>query len=71
VPVTDDYVGLHPRGADDMATYTAAIDALAAASGSEVLRPGRWPEDLFSDPLHLNRAGVERLTAELDRYLTG
>jgi hypothetical protein len=69
VPVTDDYVSLHPEGAADVAEYAAAIDALAVDADAEVLRPGIWPEELFSDPLHLNGAGVERLTAELRAYL--
>lgn len=71
VPVTEDYIELHPRGADDMAAYEEAIDEVAAETGADVLRPGVWPTELFSDPLHVNGAGVERLSAELDAYLAG
>jgi hypothetical protein len=69
VPVTDDYVELHPRGEADVAAYTAAVDEISTATGAEVLRPGRWPAELFSDPLHLNGAGVRRLSAAVDAYL--
>jgi hypothetical protein len=61
VPVTADYVALHPRGADDMADYRAAVDAVVTETGAELVRPGVWASAFFSDPLHLNGAGVERL----------
>jgi hypothetical protein len=69
VPVTQDYVDLHPAGAADYARYQAAVDAVVAETGAELLRPGLWPAELFSDPLHPNGLGVERLSEALDRYL--
>jgi hypothetical protein len=71
VPVTADYVSLHPHGAADYDAYERAIDAVGADFDADVLRPGVWPTELFSDALHLNGDGVRRLTAELDRHLTG
>jgi hypothetical protein len=70
VPVTADYIDLHPAGAADYESYGQALAGLAGQAGVELLRPGIWDPSLFSDPLHLNGAGVERLTAELDAYLT-
>jgi hypothetical protein len=65
VPVTEDYIQLHPHGQADYDSYESAIDGLVAKTGSRLLRPGVWSSDLFADPLHLNREGATRLTAEL------
>ena len=62
VPVTQDYVDAHPRGEQDMDDYRAVVDAVVARTGAELVRPGVWEPSLFSDPLHLNGAGVDRLT---------
>lgn len=69
MPVTDDYVALHPDGAEDHRRYEEAVDEVVAATGAALLRPGVWPDELFADPLHLNAFGGERLTAELDALL--
>jgi hypothetical protein len=71
VPVTEDYVEAHPAGSSDMAAYRAVVDRIVAAAGAELVRPGIWDEALFSDALHLNGAGVERLTALLAEVLAG
>ena len=69
VPVTADYIALHPQ-TDDFSTYQAALAAIAGRTGAELWHPGTWEPEFFSDPLHLNGAGVDRLTAELNAYLT-
>jgi hypothetical protein len=71
VPVTEDYVEAHPAGATDMAAYRAVVDRVVADAGAELIRPGIWDERLFSDALHLNGAGVDRLTALVAEALGG
>ena len=72
VPVTQDYVDAHPRGERDMTEYRAVVDDIVERAGATLVRPGVWDPSFFSDPLHLNGAGVDRLTELLvDRLLTG
>jgi hypothetical protein len=68
-PVTQDYIDAHPRGQADYDTYIRTIDTIVHSTGAKMLRPGIWPPELFADPLHLNRAGADRLTGELARLL--
>lgn len=68
-PVTQDYIDAHPRGQADYDTYIRAIDTIVHTTGAKLVRPGIWPPELFADPLHLNRAGADRLTGELARML--
>jgi hypothetical protein len=69
VPVTDQYVRLHPRGAEDYRSYEAALNVLAAQTGAELVDTGTWLPPAFSDPLHLNGFGAELLTTVIDQYL--
>jgi hypothetical protein len=62
-PVTDDWVGLHPDGAADHDAFLQTIDQLADETGVPFVEAGVWDDQLFADPLHVNRAGMERLTA--------
>ncbi|CAN5671506.1 hypothetical protein BH20ACT2_BH20ACT2_23360 [soil metagenome] len=68
-PVTDAYIALHPRGADDYDAYQAAIAELADDSGAELIDVGVWPDERFSDPLHLNGDGAARLTDLVEAHL--
>ena len=61
-PVTDDYVALHPAGADDHASFVTTLADLASDAGVPFVDAGVWEDELFADPLHVNRAGMERLT---------
>lgn len=70
VPVTEQYISLHPRGAEDYRFYEIALNVLAAQTGTDLLDTGVWTSNGFSDPLHLNGAGGDLLTAVIDRYLT-
>lgn len=70
VPVTSQYVALHPRGEADYRDYEVALNVLAAQLGIELVDTGTWTPDAFSDPLHLNGVGTAQLTALLDAYLT-
>lgn len=61
-PVTDDWVGLHPGGAADHDAFLRTVDQLADETGVPFVEAGVWDDELFADPLHVNRAGMERLT---------
>jgi hypothetical protein len=69
VPVTQQYIDLHPRGAADYETYQAGIAALARQLGVELVATGIWEQGSFSDPLHLNGKGADALTTLVDGYL--
>jgi len=69
VPVTTQYVTLHPNGASDYRAYEVAVNQLAADTGIELLDAGLWAQDSFSDPLHLNGVGGDALTGLVDGYL--
>jgi hypothetical protein len=70
VPVTEQYVSLHPDGAADYRAYEAALQDLAGDTGIELVDAGVWQQKaLFSDPLHLNGVGSDTLTRLIDRYL--
>lgn len=70
VPVTQQYIDLHPRGADDYRFYEIGLNVLAAQTGTDLVDTGVWTSEGFSDPLHLNGAGGDLLTAVIDGYLT-
>ena len=69
VPVAEQYLALHPRGAADYLAYEIGLNVLAAQTGAELLDTGTWTQPSFSDPLHLNRLGADQLTALIDQYL--
>lgn len=62
-PVTDDWVALHPGGVADHEAFLRTVDQLADDAGVPFVEAGVWEDELFADPLHVNRAGMERLTA--------
>jgi hypothetical protein len=70
VPVTNLYVQLHPKGIADYQAYESAINDVATRTGAELVHAGTWDPLFFSDPLHLNRAGMVRLTRVLDAHLS-
>jgi hypothetical protein len=63
LPVTDDFVSLHPRGDEDFEEYLTQMEAIADAAGADFvdLSRERFDDDEFADTHHLNEAGVERL----------
>jgi hypothetical protein len=61
VPVTQDYVALHPAGG--YAAYRQALAGVVARAGDRLVLGPVWPNAFFSDPLHVNGAGAGRLTA--------
>jgi lysophospholipase L1-like esterase len=61
-PVTADYVALHPNGAEDDRAFRDLLQRLAAETDVPFLDAGVWDRSLFADPLHVNRAGADRLT---------
>jgi hypothetical protein len=69
-PVSDDFVALHPRGTDDDQDFRDALRTVADAEGVPLVDAGVWDRSLFADPLHVNRAGMERFTAQVRSALT-
>ena len=71
-PFTDDYVDLHPRGADDVASVIQAYYEVAESSGCGVLEAPRKMFSLadFADPIHLNDKGMARCSDWLGEQLS-
>lgn len=69
LPVTDDYVSLHPAGAADQAEFRRALDAVAEATGVAVLDTPVLPVSAFADTHHLNGTGADVLSAALPELL--
>lgn len=65
VPASADLVRHHPNGQADHQEAMAAFAGAADRSGARFADAGVWPNALFADPVHVNRAGVARLTAFL------
>ena len=61
-PVTDDYVALHPRGSADHEAFLGTLSEVADDADVPFVAAGVWEDELFADPLHVNRDGMERLT---------
>jgi hypothetical protein len=71
LPVTADYVSLHPNGRADHDAFLAAVRDVTARAGVPLIdlhdaAPG--PE-VFADTHHLNAAGTAWLSATLARRL--
>jgi hypothetical protein len=75
LPVTADYVALHPRGAADAAAFRSAVHAAAGTAGAPLVdlldeRPAGLPDDgAFADTHHLNITGQEWFSATLPARL--
>ena len=66
LPVTADYIDLHPRGAVDFERFLAQAQALGSGPGVEFLDRHDWARDSeFADTHHLNGAGADRFSADL------
>lgn len=66
MPVTDEYIELHPGGAADYDRYLAALRGLAAETGATLLEYDTLRDHaLFADLVHLGRPGAATLTERL------
>lgn len=65
MPVTEDYIDLHPRKRTDYEAATAALRRVAERAGARFVDAGVWPSRFFSDPIHLNGDGASKLTGEV------
>jgi hypothetical protein len=67
LPVTEEFIALHPDGADDWDDYRAAMRTLAADTGTRLvdLTDGFDADGAFADTHHLNAAGSTRVSAHL------
>lgn len=68
LPVTDDYLDLHPHP-DDVARFVEALEGLDTRVVD--LHDTGYDEALFADTHHLNGRGSERLTREVAHHLDG
>ena len=64
MPVTDDYIALHPNGLRDYTRYLGELTDLARRRDIRFLDFGREVSslDLFRDPTHLNPTGAARFS---------
>lgn len=64
MPVTEDFVSLHPAGIRDVRRYERALDRFARSRETTLLdATGHFRDRIFFvDPLHLNAAGRRRFT---------
>ncbi len=72
MPIGDYYLRAHPNGADDYATFKAAIAALVSDTGSIFLDASRSvapTPDYFADFVHLNGKGAQAFTTYLGKEL--
>jgi hypothetical protein len=71
LPVTSDYIALHPRGAQDYDDFLGAVHQLSADTGAKLLdlHAQPVPESDFADTHHLNRAGQEWFSQSLGGWL--
>lgn len=67
MPVTDEYIARHPRGAADYAEFEAFMARFATEAGVDLIsdldtrRDHRW----FADEIHMNNDGATAFTAAL------
>jgi DltD protein len=71
LPVTDDYVDLHPGGAAQYEEFLALVERLASENGAEFIDlHDLAPDDSwFADTHHLNATGAEALSTALPELL--
>ena len=71
MPITSDYIGLHPNGWADWARYEQAMNSIVTRSRVPEVPAQLWTPAYFADPIHLNGAGARRLTAILVARVRG
>ncbi len=64
MPVTRDFVRLHPHGIDDLRAYRSALRAFAerAAIPLVIADSAFEARDAFKDPVHLDAGGRRRFS---------
>ena len=71
MPITREYIGLHPNGWADWAAYEQAMTSIVSQSGVAEMPAQLWTPPYFADPIHLNGAGARRLTGLLVTRIRG
>jgi hypothetical protein len=69
LPVTDDYVSLHPRGAADQQAFLETLQRTASTTGASLLDPPALALTGFADTHHLNGQGADALSGALPGVL--
>ena len=70
MPVTQDFVDLHPRGRTDYDLVPPVLKGQADAVGATFFNPGVWEQAYFADPGHMNARGSVRFTTLLQEQIT-
>jgi hypothetical protein len=65
MPITSDYITLHPNQWLDFVKYEEALQAVVKQTGVTELPLQVWAHPDFADPIHLNEVGARRLTPML------
>jgi hypothetical protein len=67
LPVTQDYIGLHPEGEADFRDFLTAAEQVAEASGATFVDAHDWAAstEQFADTHHLNGEGALAFSADL------
>jgi lysophospholipase L1-like esterase len=72
MPTPPRFVALHPDGAQDLATFNAALEELATDLDVPLIDVAvGYDDDDFVDYTHLNEAGAHRFTRQLTAVLNG
>ena len=71
LPVTEDYVGAHPAGADDHDRFLELVEEIAVEADVPELDLHDWAEtEDFADTHHLAGAAADRLSVEMAGLVT-
>jgi hypothetical protein len=62
MPITTDYIVLHPHQWLDFVTYEEAMSGVVAKTGVTEMPFQVWTHPFFADPIHLNEVGARRFT---------
>jgi hypothetical protein len=71
LPVTDDYLALHPNGAADYDEFAAQVEQIGEQAGVTVVDAHDWApeESMFADTHHLNASGSGSFSEALPALL--
>jgi hypothetical protein len=71
LPVTEDYLALHPDGAADYDAFADTVQQIGDDAGVEVVDAHEWApgDQVFADTHHLNGFGSEAFSTALPALL--
>ncbi len=66
MPVTEEYVGSHPRKHEDYDAFSRVLKREAERVEASFIDAGVWPDRFFGDLVHVNTVGSRRITRIID-----